>query len=383
MYRGIKTHNIILADKQPELISFLDSESVEYTTTSVADASDGIFILDLPDDLKDPSKFNIDDFLSLIPLKIKESLKSKNSTITLLVYVIDAPNIYMLLDALMSSMHALGYDITRVYTTGNSYIPALADGLPHYTFFCREELTSAARLRNKLVPYHNCDEREYIYRYSVNHDTPYNRIFGAALYVHGLVNYGYFSYDKLDMSYNDLIKSPVYKWNNVWENADSMLDMFNIRLPIVPKDRQLTSDMISYIESYINFVPHKSFNIESIILDDDVFNSIYYMQVFMPISAPFTLEAYQSLGYKTFNDLLNEDFDSITNNEERMAIIFKRLYDITYKSDYTISMVINALSSITKYNKQALISPKKYRLLNILDNSAVATVITEAEEITI
>ena len=109
-------------------------------------------------------------------------------------------------------------------------------------------------------------------------------------------------------------------------------------------------------------------------LDNTYCDWVYLCEKFLrPISVklPFvylgqygSLRHIRSRGYKTFHPFINEDYDSIKDNDKRMIEVFRELLRISNLSNNEYNNLINSLEPITNHNYKVLIerikNEKKY-----------------------
>ena len=101
-----------------------------------------------------------------------------------------------------------------------------------------------------------------------------------------------------------------------------------------------------YGESYINIVSETSFQQAGgeypFISEKTFHHPIINLQPFIVIGNPFTLKTLRDLGFKTFNPIINEDYDICLDHKERFKLIeteiaklakmpLKELHDLYYQ----------------------------------------------------
>ena len=82
---------------------------------------------------------------------------------------------------------------------------------------------------------------------------------------------------------------------------------------------------IFYNNSYFSIVTETCFYEDTIFLSEKTFKSIIHLHPFILYSTPYTLKHLRSLGYKTFGNFIDESYDEIENNEERIQILNKEV----------------------------------------------------------
>ena len=76
-----------------------------------------------------------------------------------------------------------------------------------------------------------------------------------------------------------------------------------------------------YLDSYFNIVTETEFAAPTLRLSEKIFKPVIYKQPFILYSIPFLLKHFRSLGYKTFHPFIDESYDEIEDNEERIGVL--------------------------------------------------------------
>ena len=98
-----------------------------------------------------------------------------------------------------------------------------------------------------------------------------------------------------------------------------------------------------YLDSYINIITETLFFEPSLRLSEKIFKPVVYKQPFILYCAPFALKQFRSLGYKTFAPFIDESYDEIEDNADRLIALnneVKRLCDLPIEEihDWYISI---------------------------------------------
>jgi len=92
-------------------------------------------------------------------------------------------------------------------------------------------------------------------------------------------------------------------------------------------DLDITAPLID--EAYLNIVSESYFGIDKLFLTEKVFKPISIGQPFIVVGSKGTLKKLQEMGYYTFSDYINEDYDMIEDDYERINAIKKELRRLT------------------------------------------------------
>jgi len=80
---------------------------------------------------------------------------------------------------------------------------------------------------------------------------------------------------------------------------------------------------------------------------------------FIVISTPEFLKDFKQLGYKTFHPYINETYDTLENNSDRINAIVSEIERLSNLSKEEFSQVLKECKKITKHNEQVFASAQK------------------------
>lgn len=92
------------------------------------------------------------------------------------------------------------------------------------------------------------------------------------------------------------------------------------------------------------------FNSEPRFLTEKTFKPIALKQPFILVTVPRTLEFLRSLGYKTFDGIIDESYDQEFDDKKRLNLIIKELKRISELSDNDLQLFKSKCLSIVNYN---------------------------------
>jgi len=113
-----------------------------------------------------------------------------------------------------------------------------------------------------------------------------------------------------------------------------------------------------YKNSYINIVTETYFFSNIRHITEKTYKPIAFMQPFIIFAAPGTLQHLKDLGFKTFEEFWNEEYDSILDHEDRFIAIMNLIKDLSCWSDKQMIDLTYAVKEILEYNRNHLLTMK-------------------------
>ena len=221
----------------------------------------------------------------------------------------------------------------------------------------------------------NVQPRSKIYTCLNRMDKPFRKVFAGSLWYHGLVKNGYFSYTGMRYSkeHNEHLIDPVYKWNTHWHNIDQLFDNFTMHIPFRADDlddnghnNHKLIDHKFYTDAYFNFVVETHFSKHNLFLTEKTFKPILNLQPFLIVGAPGSLKLLKDLGYETFGDWIDESYDNVKNDEDRMFDVFAAAYEINNMSHEKLVVMTKEMIPVLAHNQQVLLNSKKEPLEKLI-----------------
>lgn len=129
-------------------------------------------------------------------------------------------------------------------------------------------------------------------------------------------------------------------------------------------------DQLSIQQSLLYISTETVFNYPYPYLTEKTFRAIIYKRPFVILGAPYSLKFLQSIGFKTFNDFWNEDYDSIDDPSTRMLAVVdivekicsmsiaqqqELCYNMTQTLDYNFKHYVTNYSNTDLLNQLAKI----------------------------
>ena len=126
----------------------------------------------------------------------------------------------------------------------------------------------------------------------------------------------------------------------------------------------LTDSTDTYYENtYFRVVSETNFfNMiaEGVFVSEKIFRPILKKHPFILVSRPHTLSIMQSIGYKTFDSIINEDYDKEEDDCKRMLMIVNEIDRLCHLNDDELRVFLNEAKKITEYNYNVLFSKTEF-----------------------
>ncbi|CAB4130297.1 hypothetical protein UFOVP116_368 [uncultured Caudovirales phage] len=218
-------------------------------------------------------------------------------------------------------------------------------------------------LETDIVHHVNVRNRHKTFVCSTEHDSNFGSLIAGSMWYHGLHLNGYFSY-KGAKQLNDPNKggTNVLKWNKYWADVDELLENFKLHVPFnlaEPIEKPTTL----YSDAYWGVVIANQCDKTHAHIPRGVFNPIMNMQPFMVVGPQYTLRTLRDMGYVTFSEWMDEGYDKIKSDEERMNICFQMIYDIANLTHKEHTQMMKEMIPVLAHNQGVLLSSKKEQYL--------------------
>lgn len=121
---------------------------------------------------------------------------------------------------------------------------------------------------------------------------------------------------------------------------------------------------LKFYQSYLHIVIETS--VHSVFFSEKTFKPVKYFQPFVLIGGAGSLKKLKELGYKTFEDYIDEGYDDIVDNQERIEHTFKSALDFMMQDN--LPNILNDMFHILKHNHEILISNSKNTLEKLVSD---------------
>ena len=208
-------------------------------------------------------------------------------------------------------------------------------------------------------------------------DIPHRRHILGALIKNNLLNQCIISYrcseGLLDIETNFNLVTGFTEEQLVLANEYARLAF--TKLPITIDNHTVSAKLprSMYLDSYLNIVgetsfinvPH-SFNMSFV--TEKTYNAIANNQMFIIVGHAGSLSLLKSLGYKTFGGIIDESYDTIKNNGQRLEAVTNEIIRFISRPIEEIKYDYNQVVDIIEHNRDLLYSQNlQTRLQNLID----------------
>ena len=232
-------------------------------------------------------------------------------------------------------------------------------------------------LQNSYVKVQNFKQRQKKFTCLIRADKLWRKIYANYLHQLDITSEGFFSYTgyKYETSHKGL--DNIEQWQEYDERLLHDILSFEMKMPFKCDDlsdaehnNHKLIESKYFTEAYFNYVVETHFDSDTIFLTEKTFKPILNLQPFIIAGNPGSLALLRDLGYKTFGDVIKEDYDNIIDHKDRMSQLLKSSFDLcnlTHKHHMRIQTI---LAQTLVHNQRLFLSPKVNRinkLLNELD----------------
>jgi hypothetical protein len=186
-------------------------------------------------------------------------------------------------------------------------------------------------------------------------DRSYRIYFVSKLMELGLLDHGQVSFNVTDNSFDDWrdeVSDPYTKLSEYAkqhaENYLTTVDKLVIDQSNLPG--YASADIPRNIDAFWHIVSETVFYYDKLHLTEKIFKPIVSKQPFMLLAAPGNLSYLRSYGFKTFDGIIDESYDKIIDNDERIDAVVKQIQWYCNLSSEEKQNVIERLTPIVEYN---------------------------------
>jgi len=111
------------------------------------------------------------------------------------------------------------------------------------------------------------------------------------------------------------------------------------------------------IVSETNFFKHRG---EGVFVSEKIFKPILKKHPFIVITRPHTLRALRSIGYKTFDDIIDESYDTEENDDKRLMMILNETKRLCELNQDQLSDFLSKAREICEFNYNALMNQTNF-----------------------
>jgi hypothetical protein len=199
-------------------------------------------------------------------------------------------------------------------------------------------------------------KHDYVsYNRIINHDRSYRIYFISKLVEMKLLNYGQVSFNVTDNPFDDWrdeVSDPNTKLSTHAQcRAERYLTNINklvIDQAVLPGSA--SADIPRTVDALWNIVTETVFYYDKLHLTEKIFKPIVMKQPFMLLAAPGNLAYLKSYGFKTFEGIIDESYDTIQDPDQRTEAVVAQIAWYCALSAEEKRAVIEAIAPIVEYN---------------------------------
>jgi hypothetical protein len=271
------------------------------------------------------------DYIELLPVHLIKQLKDR--AVQILFYYDEGDNPFRIkyrLDELCN-IHLLPTDCYRFISANTA-----ADQIPGFAYFPGDELLYWLRNRNVPACVAHKEKRQRDFTVLSRTHKWWRATAMTDLYRQGLLNNSYWSYNTRLSLNEDPSSNPIAIGN--FAGLQQAVDNFLLAGPYAGDNLTATEHndhtrLVSehFTDSYCNIVLETHFDADSsggVFLTEKIFKPIKHGQPFIIVGAPGSLAALRTLGYRTFDQAIDNSYDLEQDNTRRWRSIVKAVQEI-------------------------------------------------------
>lgn len=304
-------------------------------------------------------------WFKIIPSIIREKLRSKSITIWFFYSEGDSPQ--HILDHLSQQAIEQEIDPRLIKVTSANTI---ADSIPGCQYFADDECLYQLRNTDLACGYHE-NVRSKKFTALVRTHKWWRATTMARIWRDGYHHQGYFSYNNDQTIENDPKDNPIEV--EKYYNLKTDIDRFINQCPFVAdslssQEHNLYSTTVPehFTDSYLNVILETHLDVDGTggtFLTEKTFKPIKHCQPFIMFGPVGSIDQIRSMGYKTFDHVIDHGYDKESNNSKRWNMVYQEFQRLMHKDMHQI--YLSCKNDLT-WNQQLFLSSKSNRLNNLL-----------------
>jgi len=304
------------------------------------------------------------DYVGLVPIHIKEQIKL--GSVKLLFYYHEGDNperIKQRLDFLID-LHCLPTN-SYIFVSANSR----ADSIDQFVYFNDFELWYYQRNEAVVATPVHTTSKHYDFTALCRLHKSWRATIMADLFRNQILNYSQWSYCETGVLDNN---NPIEI--DSFDNLRNDTELFLKRAPFLwdrlnqdqRNDHSSIGDIELYKNSYCNIVVETHFDADQsggVFLTEKTFKPIKHGQLFFIVGCAGSLQELKKLGYSTFDQWLDNNYDFINNNTVRWS----KLKQAIKQAQRDLPKIYAAAVNDIKHNQQLFLELKTQRLNNLVE----------------
>tara|TARA_B100000989_G_scaffold141357_1_gene105163 strand:- start:4248 stop:5453 length:1206 start_codon:yes stop_codon:yes gene_type:complete len=228
-------------------------------------------------------------------------------------------------------------------------------------------------IENNYVKKHNLNRREKKFTCLIRANKIWRKIYASYLHQLNIYKQGFFSFTGYNYETSHIGLDDISKWQGYDESLPADILSFEMQTPFTV-DELTDADhnnhkLINkkfFTEAYFSYIVETHFDNDTIFLTEKTFKSILNLQPFIIIGNPGSLRLLKDLGYKTFSEVIKEDYDQLFDHKDRMSQLLKSSFDLCNLSHTHHIRIQSILSQTLQHNQRLFLSPKTNRINQML-----------------
>lgn len=115
-----------------------------------------------------------------------------------------------------------------------------------------------------------------------------------------------------------------------------------------------------YHQTYFSVINETTYHEGVPFLSEKIFKAVGLGHPFIMVTAPNSLQYLKELGYRTYAPYINEEYDGILDDGDRMLAIVEEIERLTKMDQTELSKWLDGVKSIAQYNRNILVN-KQYK----------------------
>ena len=207
-------------------------------------------------------------------------------------------------------------------------------------------------------------------------DKLWRKVFMSDLWHHNLHKCGYFSYNQYLLGGEDNYLDCALS-NDYLAACQDRVDDFIAVGPFQVDDldthahNTYSQNMTQlYEDSYFNVILETMIDVDNSggqLISEKTFKPIFNNQFFVAVSSVDHQRHLRELGYKTFGRCIDENYDSMSNNQQRFEAVLSLTRELAGSDQQSLHDLYKQLEPEIKHNSQVFQTGMVYRLKNVVD----------------
>ncbi len=296
-------------------------------------------------------------------------------------------------DSIFSLIHnyfkSYNIDLTSII-----YLNCCPNGAEIYESFCKRNNIDKNRISMEYIPWYMYDKSNRSFPYATGKKSKlfftlnrrmheHRSLFVMLMQKENLLDKFYMSFPKYHVGTNETFYKKVSGYVPLFskygitledvKRADEIMPMVLDVDNWNPYPLPITSNELRpfYEKSLISVVSETYFYSKVIHLTEKTFKPIVNHHPFIMISAPNTLKTIKSFGFRTFDNIIDESYDSIEDHNDRFDAILSIIRHLSSWNKKQISKATEAIKDAVEYNYELLRTRPRIELNNFVEKYGV------------